>query len=613
MATTDLLRDTQAGSPTPTAQATPTSAGSVADFEYPPVDPGFPPLGLDKVLAAHQDLLARIKLSYGCTQESFDRDVMPLVRRYAALVHLLPATPTNYFNEPGGLLRMGLETAFYALQGTDARIFSGRATIATRRHLEPRWRLATFIAGLCAEVHRTLGQVVVTDRDGTEWPSYLQSLHPWLKEHGVDRYFLKWLPNAPQSAGLALFALPLVVPASTLQHLAQGNAVVVPHMLASLAGIPLAREHNILDELVRRSAALVIDRFLQTSADRFGKPMLGSHLERYLVDALRRLVATHPAWEPNAERSRVWYGSDGLFIVWPNAATDIRKLLEADQLPGIPKSAETMLEILLDAGVLQAQSSGKPLWGIQPPGAKAALEAVKLIEPASVLSSLEHRPSPSTSAILAPSPPPTPAAPSSSSAPSVPDPASAPVAPAAAEEPTTQVSAKQVTDGARDGQAVSGQQLELQINTLANPDARPRSPAAQHAPTGTRQVDRRPQPSAATAAHGLLRLELPMRLAPRLREAVADIAQALGNAEQDCRALATPQGLFIALAEFERRHVEPSHALRGLSEARMLARGPQGAASAMTFEIDGQQHLGLLVAPAYLADGGLENAATSQA
>ena len=380
-------------------------------------------------------------------------------------------------------------------------------------------------------------------------------------------------------------------------------------MLASLAGMPLAREHNILDELVRRSAALVIDRFLQTSASRFGRPMRGSHLERYLVDALRRLVATHPAWEPNAERSRVWFGSDGLFIVWPNAATDIRKLLESEQLPGMPEPAETMLEILLGAGVLQVQSSGKPLWSIQPPGAKSALEAVKLIEPAWVLGSLEHRPAPSTAAILAPSQATTPAAPSASSAPSVPDHVPDAIARPTADDTAARVTTKQAAGGAKVGAAISGEQLELEVSALLDPDAHPHPPAAQDAPTGTRQVDRRPQPSAATAAPGPLRLELPMRLAPRLREAVADIAQALGNAEQGCRALATPQGLFIALAEFERRHIEPSHALRGLSEACMLARGPQGPASAMTLEIDGQEHLGLLIAPAYLAGCGPEKAA----
>lgn len=604
MAPTEPFHETQAGTSAHPAMATP--PGAAADFVYPPVDPGLPPLGLDQLLAAHQDLLGRVKLCYGSAQDSFDSDVMTLVRRYAALVHLLPATPTNYFNEPGGLLRMGLETAFYALQGTDAHIFSGRAPIATRRLLEPRWRLATFIAGLCAEIHRTLGQVVVTDRDGTEWPSYLQGLHPWLVDHGIHRYFLKWRPNAPQSPGLALFALPLVVPASTLQHLAQGNAVVVPHMLASLSGVPLAREHNILAELVRRSAALVIDRFLQTSADRFGKPMLGSHLERYLVDALRRLVATHPAWEPNAEKSRVWYGSDGLFIVWPNAATDIRKLLEADQLPGIPKAAETMLEILLGAGVLQARSSGEPLWCIQPPGAKSTFEAVKLIEPASMLSSLEHRPSPSADAMLASAPPAPPAAPAS---PLAPPPRTHAVAQPAAAASSPLARTDRVADGTKEGPAISGQQLELQVSPVPEPDTRPTPPSADGAPTCAQQADTSPHLS--PEIPDPLRLKAPVRLAPQLRETVAEIVLAFGTARQGCCASVTPQGLFIALAEFERRHVEPSHALRGLSDARMLVPGAQGTTSAVTWEIGGQKHLGLLIARAYLAGGGVSIEATA--
>ncbi|HVR51021.1 MAG TPA: MobH family relaxase [Pseudorhodoferax sp.] len=604
MATTEAFHETQAGTSAHPGLAS--QLGAAADFVYPSVDRGFPPLGLDQLLDAHQDLLGRIKLCYGRTKDSFDSDVMSLVRRYAALVHLLPATPTNYFNEPGGLLRIGLETAFYALQGTDAHIFSGRAPIATRRHLEPRWRLATFIAGLCAEIQRTLGQVVVTDRDGTEWPSYLQGLHPWLVEHGIYRYFLKWRPNAPQSPGLALFALPLVVPASTLQHLAQGNAVVVPHMLASLCGVHLAREHNILDELVRRAAALVIDRFLQTSADRFGKPMLGSHLERYLVDALRRLVATHPAWEPNGEKSRVWYGSDGLFIVWPNAATDIRKLLEADQLPGIPKAAETMLEILLGAGVLQARTSGEPLWCIQPPGAKSTFEAVKLMEPASMLSSLEQRPSPSADAMLAPAPPTGPAAPTP---PSAPAPRPQAVAQPAAEGPPPAARTARIVDGPKNGPAISGQQLELPVSPLPEPDTCPTPLATPGATTCAQQADMSAQLSPEVL--GPLRLEAPMRLAPHLRDTVSDIVLALGTAGQACCASLTPQGLFIALAEFERRHVEPSHALRGLSDARMLVAGAQGTTSAVRLEIDGQKHLGLLIAPAYLAGGEVTIEATA--
>jgi conjugal transfer pilus assembly protein TraI len=155
---------------------------------------------------------------------------------------------------------------------------------------------------------------------------------------------------------------------------AAGSAVIVPHMMSSISGMPLYREHNILDDLVRRSVALVIDRYLRASADRYGTPQLGSHPERYLVDALRRLVVSDSACRPNAERSRAWFGADGLFLVWPNAAAEIPHLLESDQLPGIPKAPETMLEILVATGVFEPKDASQASWQIVPPEAKAAIE-----------------------------------------------------------------------------------------------------------------------------------------------------------------------------------------------------------------------------------------------
>jgi conjugal transfer pilus assembly protein TraI len=164
---------------------------------------------------------------------------------------------------------------------------------------------------------------------------------------------VRWRPNAIESRGLGVFALPHVVPTATLQFLNDDNAVIVPHLLASIGGTPVYRDHNVLDSLVRRSLALVIDRNLQANADRYGAPQFGSHLERYLVDALRRLAISHSGWVPNREKSRVWFGREGLFLLWPQSAGDVQALLEADQLPGIPKAPETVLELLLEAGVFQ--------------------------------------------------------------------------------------------------------------------------------------------------------------------------------------------------------------------------------------------------------------------
>jgi len=96
---------------------------------YPSADPGFVCSAVGDILAEHDKLLARIRLCFGVDQETFARDALALIEAYAGYVHLLPATPDNYFRQPGGLLQLGLEVAFYALQGTDAHIFCERPAI----------------------------------------------------------------------------------------------------------------------------------------------------------------------------------------------------------------------------------------------------------------------------------------------------------------------------------------------------------------------------------------------------------------------------------------------------------------------------------------------------
>jgi conjugal transfer pilus assembly protein TraI len=139
--------------------------------DYPTVDRGIAPRSTDQILSAHQDLISRIKLCYGSDRATFDADLLLPIRNYASYVNLLPATADNFFSDAGGLFRLGLEVSFFSLQGTDGHIVSGRSTISVRRHLEPRWRHATFLAGLCSELHRTLSQLIVTDDQGNEWPS----------------------------------------------------------------------------------------------------------------------------------------------------------------------------------------------------------------------------------------------------------------------------------------------------------------------------------------------------------------------------------------------------------------------------------------------------------
>jgi len=524
----------------------------LTEFRYPSVDPGIPAFEVEALLAAHGDLIDRIKLCFGMDRATFEQSVLPLLHRYANFVHLLPCTADNYFNAPGGLLQIGLETAFYALQGTDAHIFSGRATITERRHLEPRWRQATFIAGLCCELHRPLSHVIVTDETGNEWSPYLLPLTGWLKTQHVKRYFLKWRPNAHESRSLGLFALPHVVSPEQLQDLATGSTQIVPHLLATITGTPIYRDHNVLESLVRRALALVIDRFLLASAERYGKPQLGSHLERYLVDALRRLAAANPSWTPNADKSRVWHGSDGMFLVWPSAADDIRKLLEADQLPGIPKAPETILEVLLSAGVLAAQDSGAATWLIHPPGSKSALEAVKLSQPAILYAESDKLPEALPNPLLTP-PPASPAGAASTHG----SPPAGSKRPARAPAPSPT--------------APQGAPLPEQLPLLdpAPPKQAEDKPSEPQVETVGAKDSPRPQPPVPPTPT----LLAPLRLPVTIRDALQDIVSSLTGDESGWAAQPMGDGLFIPLSALAARQVAPPAAIRAMTEAGMLAEG----------------------------------------
>ena len=552
--------------------ATGSAAIGIGSASFASSDPGFEALPVERLLADQEALLARLKLCYGADRSSFEQELMPLVRRYAGYVHLLPATPDNYFKAPGGLLRLGLETAFFSLQGTDGHMFSGKATISARRELEPRWRLATFIGGLCCELHRVLSHLIATTPDGEEWPSFMLPLVDWLQQRGATRYFLRWRPRAVELRGLGLFALPMVVSASVLEGLRHDDGAIVRLRLASVGGVPQFREHNVLDELVRRSLALVIDRDLVASADRYGSPQYGSHLERYLVDAMRRLAAGHSAWAVNRDKARLWFGEDGLFLAWPEAAKDILELLEGDQLAGIPKAPDTLLDILLDAGVITAPAEGSRNWAIFPTGAEKAIAAVRLASPAIVLAGHGTLPAPLNRSMQRSDTIPSPRA----TVKTPPVPASHPAPPSAKLAQLSLIEA--------DPNPVPA--------TIAPADDAPKSdspppPVAAQDPAPAQRV----QP---------ICLKAPMRLNPAVRQALVEAVETLNDPPSTTSVFTLREGIFIPLAEFERRGIQATVALRALADADMLYSPRKNGPPTATRDVQGVATVGIVLLPRHV-------------
>ena len=511
-----------------------------------------------ELVSQQAELLRRLKLAYGVEQSAFDAQLGPLIDRFARYVHLLPATPANYFRAPAGLLRMSLEVAFYSVQGVDSTLFQGLKSISQRQHLEPRWRLATFIAGLCAELHRPLGQVVVTSDRGLEWPPYLGPLYDWAVAHSASRYHLRWVENQQESRATGLFALPHIVSAQTMQYLADGNSLVVTHMLASITGAPVYRgTSNVLDSLVRRAVALVVDTELRSNAEFYGQHRLAVHLERYLVDALRRLVAAGD-WTVNGQNSPVWHGADGVFLLWPRAGEDVVRLLERDQLTGIPKNPETILELLVASRVVASDGGAQgPLVQIRPPGYAQPAGAVRLSSESIVTSAMPARVEAlATALIVQPTD-----APGTAHAPPMPE--------------------------------RSAVQQDLPIEQRAE------GPQAAALPTESEpsaSVTREPEP---TKLHALVLLPA-ARLKPVVHAALSEIVANCARGSSAAEAELTPEALFVPLAAFLRRGLDTALVVDALDSAGLLHRtSPSAKTARATFA--GESCVGVLVKGSHIA------------
>lgn len=547
-------------------------------------------LAVEEILEANRELVGRIKLCYGCDAATFQADLLAPIRQYLAYVNQLPASMDSYFTREGGLARIGLETAFYALQATDSQIFAGRATISNRRVLEPRWRRATFLAGLCNEMHRALSHVRVCDAKGREWQPYLMPLSHWARKHRVECAQIRWQVSH-ETKPLGLFALPMIVPPETMFDLAKDNATIVPHMLASIAGTTMYHEHSVMYRLVRHAAALVIHRNLRAANAVQGRPAV--HMARYLIEAMRELVLSHHGWQPNIGRSRLWFGQDGLFLVWPNGVNDVIKLLQDERLPGIPDSASGVLDVLEAADLVRAQSEECRVWTIYPPGATEPLEAIKFATAFTVLGVLTPRPGPLPVLMSA-----RPVATGTPTAQEVTG-AGESEAPPAPQEQVVEEEAAPVTKNK--GGKMRRECVQLSLPEMGEPPSPQEEADGQVDPQGqdraapSGQASKRPQKTGKSRKGGKegASLAAPMRLNP---DVAAVLAEIVGTLAGDPPAACQLDGkvLFVPLGELAKRGVDARRAQRALADAGMLAPQPDGE-RIHTRDVEGAKIPGLLV------------------
>ena len=245
---------------------------------------------------------------------------------------------------------------------------------------------------------------------------------------------------------------------------------------------------------------------------------------------------------------------------------------EGDQLAGIPKAPDTLLDILLDAGVLTAPAEGSRNWAIFPTGAEKPIAAVRLASPAIVLAGHGTLPAPLNRSMQRSDTIPSPRA----TVKTPPVPASHPAPPIAKPAQLSLIEA--------DPNPVPA--------TIAPADDAPKSdypppPVAAQDPAPAQRV----QP---------ICLKAPMRLNPAVRQALVEAVETLNDPPATTSVFTVREGIFIPLAGFERRGIQATVALRALADADMLYSPRKNGPPTATRDVQGVATVGIVLLPRHV-------------
>lgn len=356
------------GKPDATVNAVPISAASI-DIDvprYPPFMKGLPAVEPEKLIAQHPEILTQYKRAVIVPPDQYEKLYMGALRRFAAYAHLLPASQTHHHRGAGGLLRHSMEVALWSLQGADAMLLSMGKTPAQRRSIEPRWQLTAFLAGLCHDVGKPATDLTVTNSDrNLTWKPLTENLYDWAKRNKVNSYYLDWRNGrGKQHVSLSNILSERIIGTEALQWIDEGGTDLVVWLMEALNGSPGAT--NPLYDLVIQADSSSTDRDLKTMGVAMAGYEIGVPIERHLMDIMRRLIK-EGIWQVNELGARVWNINGGIYLVWPASGEEIAAKVRSDDLKGFPRTADGILDMLLERGLAFVRETGdERFWKIVP-------------------------------------------------------------------------------------------------------------------------------------------------------------------------------------------------------------------------------------------------------
>lgn len=332
---------------------------------YPPFMEGLPIYPPSTLLATQKELVDGVRQIIA-NESLLKEHYMPAMMRLAALVQLLPASQAHHHRGAGGMLRHSLEVGLWALQQTEGKLIRGVVTPQQRRIIEPRWKLTVFLAGICHDLGKVITDISVTDRaNELKWGPYKQGLYDWAISHKIENYFLHWQEGrGKKHVTVSSTFLDSVISKDTRDWISDGSTDAWVWLTESLNNNPGST--NQIHNFVVKADQLSVERDLKSMGVAMAGYEIGVPVERYLTDIMRRLVQ-EGIWRINEPSARIWNLDGTTYLVWPMAGEEIARRTKDEDIPGLPKTADGILDMMVEREIaFMREDEADPFYYISP-------------------------------------------------------------------------------------------------------------------------------------------------------------------------------------------------------------------------------------------------------
>jgi hypothetical protein len=321
---------------------------------YPNAVPAATP---EQLMKSQRRLINDIQQASDLPWKDFDEYIMPVIREYAAYVHMLPASLNHHHAEHGGLFRHGLEVAYYAAIKCEGEVFAQSLSPRFKKEMEPRWRTCAILTGLLHDLGKAYADVGAKDESGTlEWKPDACSLYDWLVHNKLPYYYIYWRPGTRGKRHEASTTQEYKekIPRKTIAWLIEYDDQALASMKAAIAG-DKNPSNQIAKVLERADQASVIES-IKTQVNRDAGIGEGwKHgIGRRAHQAMHDLIESGE-WKLNEPGHPIWVTTEGVFVKSPEFATKLAEHLRTKEDFGIaPPNGDEIIRYMDDAQIFAA-------------------------------------------------------------------------------------------------------------------------------------------------------------------------------------------------------------------------------------------------------------------